>query len=218
MFAAKTLSLSIVSALILVTVISCGQRTEGYAEVEEVAMTVDKQLVRFDIAGFQKKIEQNDSYQEYVNEDEDTVQQFGDSVTGYVEKIIPKSGYFTVYRKFFPDGALKSSGEIYTYDEFKKGVWVEYDEDGALLSEEDFDKPFTFGFEDVLDYTSANAIDLKERGTTLHRWVDEEDGPVWSLSWNSGDMQGDYFVIRNLKINGLTGEVTEGQDSQWLDN
>ena len=197
---------------------SCGVVDGEYSNAKGEVLKNTTDLNQFNVVEYNDRRKIDENYQGFITDDGAIVEQFGDPVNGYVENRTPKSGYFTKYRKYFPDGSLNIFGEAYAFGQFKKGVWVEYDEEGTLLSEEDFDTPFTFRFEDVLDYAKANAIDLKGQGTTLHRWVDEEDGPVWSLSWNSGDLQGDFFVIRNIKINGLSGEVTEGQDSQWLDN
>lgn len=69
---------------------------------------------------------------------------------GYYEERTPAlPNAFITYSEYYPDGSLKLIGEIYRKDSFQKGVWRYYDAKGRLTKAEDFDKPYTYTWEQL---------------------------------------------------------------------
>jgi len=170
----------------------------------------------FDIAAYNENIK-DPSYEGYELNDDTFVQQFGDEESGFIEKFVPKEGYFLLFKEYYPDGKLKLKGKIYKYGSFQKGEWLEYDSTGKETGKSNFDDPFTFGFKDVESYCSSEEIDLKDSGTTLNRKI-VDGNPVWFLSYNTGKLELDAYVIENLEISGKDGTVKELAKSSWMDN
>jgi|GEM_PF-3058102 len=172
---------------------------------------------KFDVDAFKQKIAQDPGYTGYYLEDSTHIQQFGDDESGYVEKSIPPTGHFIEYQHYTPNGNLDNKGQIYKRGTFKKSIWMEYDKNGEITNQHNHDTPFKYSFEKVLKYLRKQNIDITKKGNDLHRTI-ENGQPVWYVIWNSGEFEEDYYIMKNIQIDGVTGSVTEMEDSYWMDN
>ncbi|WP_165605766.1 hypothetical protein [Flavivirga aquatica] len=52
---------------------------------------------------------------------------------------------------------MKLTGEFFPND-FEKGIWKEYDEEGNLIKETDYDAPYKYTWEDILSFIKKRGI------------------------------------------------------------
>jgi hypothetical protein len=123
---------------------------------------------------------------------------------GFSQGILPPDSYFSLEKKYYRDGKIRNKGWEW---EFRKGVWYEFDEDGNLTARTDYDAPYTFTWEDVLEYCRKNSIDVVRHPwghyepTSIDRGV--EDGKYrWSISHEV-----EYGGHEILTLDGKTGEL-----------
>ena len=154
---------------------------------------------------------------------------YQDSIRIYMEKrknecfiqINPPNEYFFINKNFNPDGRIYSKGLAFIYNGFNAGKWYYYNKSGNLEKTIDHDAPFTFTFEQMLEFAKKEGVtfyrypqnETQQHGNfrpMLQRGVDEKSGESWwKLSKQSNDpVQPDTsYKIEIIKVNGKTGKV-----------
>jgi len=120
---------------------------------------------------------------------------------GYEEVITKKDSSIKTYYKYYENGNLKLIGDFFPND-FEKGIWKEYDEQGNLIKETDYDTPYKFTWEDILAFIKEKEIDMNGDHFEVGRNV-VENKPVWSIFHNIENSD----LINVIGIDGNTGEV-----------
>ncbi|GEQ86359.1 hypothetical protein ULMS_18670 [Patiriisocius marinistellae] len=189
-------------ALLLVINASCKAQLEAKKHLNS--------MENFNIERFEKhKVNGSAVYEEMDH----TYHQFGDAASGYVEHItLPKPEVSQIYAEYYPDGSLKIKGLMYP-NEFKKGIWKEYDIKGNTITESDYDMPFTFTFENITDWIKVENIDTSTNKFGIFRSVDEEI-PIWEVNWLGKNGNTIEFAI----INGINGEIVEKGNRNYKNN
>ncbi|WP_010522544.1 hypothetical protein [Aquimarina agarivorans] len=100
----------------------------------------------FDIENFNKKIIGREY--EFIDKDSSIVIQ-KERQLEYKEIVQPRNSFFQTINKYYKSGLLKATYQFYP-NQFLKGVRKEYDEQGNLIKEMDYDAPYKFTWEDIL--------------------------------------------------------------------
>lgn len=171
---------------------------------------------KFDIKFFNEK--KNNNEYSYFLDDSTKIQQMqagkGEDLI-YVQYIIPENPkYFYEYSEYYNNGMLKIKGKRFKRGAFKKGVWKSYDKQGRLIQNIDYDKPYKFTFEQLLDLIKKeiDTINLFDENTSIARGSDE-NGTDWVVTYKR-----DFGRREQIKINGITGEVIERSHYLHEDN
>ena len=121
----------------------------------------------------------------------------------YYEVIRLKGDYFQEINWYYKNGNLKSHGFNF-HPNFKKGIWKEYDEQGHLIKEIDYDKGFNYTWEDLLKFLKEREIKIIDRNTTIRK--DEGRWHVWYV---------DGLYVYNIFIDGKTGEILQDVKNEF---
>ena len=117
---------------------------------------------------------------------------------------IPKDSYFMLQKVYYPSGRISTKGWAYI-DFFAKGVWPNFDEEGNLTLKWDWDKPFTFTFEDVLKFCQKNNIEVKKgSGTEVHTSINreaDEEMAAWAIRYEKR-----FDLVEIIYLDGKTGK------------
>ena len=88
----------------------------------------------------------------------------GDRISGFSAHTFFHDSHFVIQRFFYPTGNIERKGWHFnwrrTTNMFMKGVWYYFDESGRLIKTIDYDAPFKFTFEDVLEFCRKEGIVL----------------------------------------------------------
>ena len=122
---------------------------------------------------------------------------------GYYEVIKKKKEYFEEYFEYFKSGKLKLGGEYFPND-FNKGVWKNYDEQGNLIKETNYDKGFDYTWEDLLKLLKKRKVDILGRYTTIRK----EEGD-WRFSYVEG------IYIYDVIVDGKTGKILQDAKNEF---
>ncbi|MFD2592283.1 hypothetical protein ACFSTE_15705, partial [Aquimarina hainanensis] len=141
----------------------------------------------FDIKNFKKNIKGLD-YQ-FIDKDSSIVIQ-NESQLEYRETIQPKNSFFHTINLYHKSGKLKTTYQIYP-DLFLKGVRKEYDEQGNLVKETDYDAPYKFTWENVLKLIKERKIDMSHEQFQVNRSFGfgtenigkETEKPFWAVTY-----------------------------------
>ncbi|WP_449399663.1 hypothetical protein [Chryseobacterium wanjuense] len=138
---------------------------------------------------------------------------------GKYYKRTPKNSYFMISKSFYPNGNIKSKGLSSNTGYFQKGVWYEFDEQGRLIKEVDYDKPFKFTFEDVLKFCNKRNIKIEKGSISQNGWHNiisrkiENGHPIWRI---------EYLKQPNLTeiitLDGITGKVLKQETEEYINN
>ena len=77
-----------------------------------------------------------------------------------------KNSYFKIIKVYNNNGDIKLKGIGFNGNAFQKGIWYEFDEQGNLIKEIDYDKPYKFTFEDLLKFCEKEKIQV-DKGPIL---------------------------------------------------
>ncbi|WP_238527902.1 hypothetical protein [Aquimarina agarivorans] len=174
---------------------------------KDTTMTTEK----FDIATFEKnKI--NTEYN-FVLDDGTKVRQVeGENDYSVYEYPAPPELFMT-FKRFYKSNKSLEQHVIRFPNRFLKKR-LEYDKEGKLVEAVDYDKPFKFSFEQLLELIKKekDTIDLFDKNTTIGRGSDEK-GTDWYITYKKVPMRREV-----IKVDGITGEILERSHYSHLDN
>ena len=93
----------------------------------------------------------------------------------------------------------------------------EYDEQGNLIKETDYDKPYKFTFDDILKLIKKRGIDMKTKYFMISRSFDfgnfdetKKDKPFWAITYENGSDTKKVIII-----NGITGAIIKEFNEEY---
>ena len=164
----------------------------------------------FDIKTFDKHKDHLSRYN-YIRKDSTVVEQRTWQF-GYEEVIMPKNNLIHIFNKYNEDGKLMLTGDFFPND-FEKGIWKEYDEQGNLIKETNYDTPYKFTWEEVLEWIKERNINMESDYFEIYRNAGEEEGekPIWAITWEKEDKSS----LRVAILDGSTGKVQKEIDQEY---
>jgi len=203
--------------IIFLSILGCnGQEKKNETKkLKKIEMTTEK----FDIETFTKKKNESNEYS-FELEDGARVRQIksGENYIAFTTPLPPEM--FMIFKEYFNNGSLKRY--IIRYPKNFLKMSKEYNEEGKLIEEIDYDKPYSFTFEELVTLLKKEVaeIDFYDKNTTISRginstdWQDKVDkGPTWYVVWKK-----DWGRRETLKIDGITGQILEKSFYNHLDN
>ena len=157
----------------------------------------------FDIENFNKNKENNEYF--FTTSEGIHVKQYSTKID-YTEIRQHKDSLFEYFSKYNLKGSLIRSVKRFP-NSFAIGILKDYDGQGNLVEEIDFDKYFNCNWEDIKQYLEKHSVDdIKKQVVSITRWGDKEEA-FWTLQFN-GTYQ-DIVGRFKIKIDGKTGEELE---------
>ncbi|GGX30776.1 hypothetical protein [Aquimarina muelleri] len=127
----------------------------------------------------------------------------------YIETIQPKGAYFRTINRYYENGNLKSTVEDFPND-FLAGIMKEYDEQGNLIKETNYDAPYKFTWEEVLEWIKERNINMESDYLIIARGSDES-GTSWDITWEKENKSS----LRRAFIDGVTGKIIKEFDQEY---
>lgn len=200
----EKITIGFFALLILVQSCSGQERKTPIKKLETPSK--NKAMDKFDTERFKEN--QREGEWKFKNNRGEAVRQYKID-DGFQEETTLPDGYFILSKSYYENGNLAEMGQRFHGNGFLKGIWTTYDKNGKIESETDYDRPFKFGWEDVLVSLKKNKIDPLDNFTMITRRNDVV-GPVWYISWDTKELTPDgKKVLKNVSINGLTGKASK---------
>jgi hypothetical protein len=146
-----------------------------------LSFTVMPQRRKFDVEAFNKNKNESD-YRYFTDQDGYSVVQYGDA-NGFVELRKKPGDLFEEYRAFYGNGSLKEEKLCLLNRGFCKGKGYVYHPAGMLVEVIDYDAPYKYTWENVLNFVKKNSINLYDSHTLIQRYEDREKGFCWHITW-----------------------------------
>lgn len=133
----------------------------------------------------------------------------------------PPNSFFFINKTYYLNGNIKRKGLGFNYDQFAKGTWYLYDEYGKLSETIDYDEPFKFPFEKVLEFCKKEGIHFKtgyvEWDGEYHPSIRREYKPAldicyWEIEWLNPKL-GKLEIIR---LDGITGKEISRKYMEYI--
>ena len=143
----------------------------------------------------------------------------GEELINYTKSNDDKSGFsgydysenpiIGIFREFYPNNNIKTKG-IFCWFGFKIGKWYNYDENGNLISQDDYDKGFKFTYKDIFEYCIKNNIplDKKEYGykTSIRKYISaKEKTYLWGIDY----LDTEKNLVKIIELNGKDGSISK---------
>ncbi|WP_346883692.1 hypothetical protein [uncultured Algibacter sp.] len=125
--------------------------------------------------------------------------------------------YFFINKIFYPNNNIKFKGIVFN-SSFRKGIWYFYKEDGSFSHEVDYDVPYKFTWNDILQYCKDHNIELNKGyidggwHTTIRRVSAEkiktspDIKPAWIIEYY---VLGGKGYVETIILDGVTGKEVE---------
>lgn len=133
----------------------------------------------------------------------------------YEETILkPKPNLYETQKKYSKSGILIKLIKYYPKDfmVLKK----EYNDEGKLMNEIDYDQPYKFSFIELIQFLKNNypTINLNHQATIISRGMDEQKNKfIWEVRWTEKPGR-----IEKLIIDGVTGKLIDKTFNAYIDN
>nr|WP_199158258.1 hypothetical protein [Pedobacter sp. ASV2] len=183
---------------------------------------IDKNFEIFDSVRYSRLFEKNPHYQsEFLADGTYIEMTVANAGKNYLETT-PNS-YLMISKAYFNNGNIKSKGLAFNADAFQKGIWYEFNENGQLIKETDYDKYYKFTFEDILKFCEREHIEVKKgpilQSTGFHTAIRRGYSLLMdNVSWWEIDWLKKSDLIETIKLNGNTGVVVEKIERGYINN
>lgn len=168
---------------------------------------------RFDIATYDK----NKHAGEYTFEQDGLQVRQTDFEDGYAEKTTKPGTYIDHYREYYKNGVIKEEGDLFNKGTFRLGTWHFYNEQGVAQPSIDYDKPYTFTLDKVMEFLKRNNLSLADRWTSINRKSDTI-GDRWIITHEDGHAGGADIMLKHVNLDAVTGKVITIKSSTHHDN
>ena len=221
--------------ILLLTIISCNSQIQKNKNIKTKDM-ITKDFERFDFnellrngkitkEGSQKGI--RDSY-DYTKKEGHLIKYLtGVPKEYYSSRQYSSDNYYVIVKQYNGEAIIKEKGICFnSLGETRLGVWYEYDENGHLIKETNYDKNYKFSFNQVLDFCMSKKMIL-EKGDipkteggfhTKIRRYSLENKPVWIIEYqdgikpevrpfSDGEISGEKSIYEQIILDGETGKI-----------
>lgn len=139
----------------------------------------------------------------------------------YIYNEIHPSSYFILAKYYYSSGVIMRKGLFFNYDEFSKGNWYIYDEQGNLTETIDYDEPFKFTFEKVLEFCKKEGIifktgdiewDGKYHPSIRRKYKPALDICYWEIQW----LNLKIGKIETIRLDGVTGKEISREYMEYI--
>lgn len=182
----------------------------SYAQDHRLEVTTDFEI--FDIERFNQLEGDDRQLKKEILSDGTMITYYHMSQT-YSCLTYPQNSNFGLSKRYYLNRNIKSKGLLFTKRRFEIGTWYFFDEAGNLTEENDYDAPYKFTLEDMLEFTRQQGVDFPKTPDILewgkgnpqiNRGYDEKTKTYW---WElSRDMDDDLYK-EVFRLDGETGEV-----------
>ncbi|WP_375605398.1 hypothetical protein [Flavobacterium davisii] len=207
--------------LLLLFEMGYAQKTFPNYNIIEPIVTKDFEKFDYDFFNKNKKTDENESKKIYYIEktlDDGTYIEMYEGVY----KEIKKGNYFKIIKTFYKsNGTILVKGLTLNNNiQCKIGTWYEFSEDGKLIKETNYDEPYKFTFEKILQFCEKEKIPLTKGPITngvhsqINRTYDEKfKQNVWYVSWFKQTDLIEIFVL-----DGESGKLLEKRYMNYINN
>ncbi|WP_378298294.1 hypothetical protein [Aquimarina hainanensis] len=162
----------------------------------------------FDIKTFEKN---KNHLNEYIFLEKDSTKIFQKKRhSEFKEVIISSNSYFQTINRYYLSGKFKSSVKYFP-NQFLKGLLKEYDEQGNLIKETNYDAPYKFTWEDILKLIKERKLDMDAYGFLITRGT-SDNGTAWSITYNKSE---EDMLLGVIIIDGITGKIIKEFDEPY---
>ncbi|SHM25245.1 MORN repeat variant [Chryseobacterium contaminans] len=187
--------------------------------IKDILPTIDSKFEVFDTILYKKLYNKNPSYPSETLDNgsylEMNVANYGKSYSMTLQ-----NSYYTLTKVYFPNGNIKTKGISNNTESLQIGIWYEFDENGKLIKEIDYDKPYKFTFEDILKFCEKEGIPLTKgpvlQSTGFHTTITrriEKEKPIWEIEWKKK-----FNIVESIILDGTSGKIISRRESEFINN
>ncbi len=207
--------------VLLILITSCKTIQMPQKEHNFHIPTIDNSFEIFNIEDFK---ENQVNGRRIIEDDSLTIEQFSTQ-----EVLFFKNSPFCVLKSYSSNGEIKYKGVLFNEGSIgnEKGIWYDYDKEGKLTKETNYDEGYAFTWDDVLNYCVSNKIPItlgykptSTYNTSIERMYSKEfKRNIWKITYpdSTGVGIGKGFPMEAKLLDGNTGKVLDTQKGGVLE-
>jgi hypothetical protein len=125
---------------------------------------------------------------------------------GACYSMLPTDSYLELIKIYYVNGNIKCKGYIITNGGACVGKWYEFNESGELVREIDYDKIFTFSFDDIQKFCKKKGIELK-KGYVQYGFKTYISNCVEGGCWWKIEYLKKSDLVEIIRLDGKTGKI-----------
>ncbi|UPZ13855.1 hypothetical protein [Flavobacterium humidisoli] len=178
--------------VVFFAICSCKPQNSKQEKIEKIKLNsreneykklVNKEFEKFDINRFNKHKYESGDYI-YVLNDGTQINEYGNEESGYFSEQKPRKSLFVISKGYYINSGIRAKGVKFGNVGCVLGIWYEFDENGRLVKETDFDKPFKITIYDIIEFLKNSDVDLYANTTSVNRFYDEKTKKgTWTLHY-----------------------------------
>ncbi|PZF70986.1 hypothetical protein [Taibaiella soli] len=185
---------------------------------------VDSNFEKFDFNLYNSRIDKSSPVFERISED-GTLVRLMNIQAGLFYRATAHNSYFSVNKTYHSNGNIREKGLCFhvSCGTFRKGTWFEFNEQGKLIKEINYDKYYKFTFEQVLAFCEREGIRVDKgpilQSTGYHTIISRrvsivfDDTSFWKIEWLKRP-----DCIETIVLNGNTGAITSREERKYINN
>jgi hypothetical protein len=196
-----------IALIFIVFFIACGNKKSTTNDNDNTNNKISQQMThrKFDIEAFNKHKDESDYWSFTDKNGVEIVQlKLGDG-DGFIERQRKPKELFEEYYAYYENGNLKQEAHCFIHNGFFKGEGYFYNLIGELIKVIDYDIPYTYTWENILDFIKKNNIDPYNEHTFIQRYEDKEKGYCWDVMWRIPS----ELAVNVVILSGEDGRILE---------
>ncbi|MBC9914631.1 hypothetical protein [Chitinophaga varians] len=181
---------------------------------------VTKDFEKFDSVLFNNRKDKNDNVLRATQPDGSYLEMtVWDGGMGY--SFTPRTSYYMLQKVYYKNnGNIKAKGLYFNNGFLQLGTWYEFDEQGRLVREVNYDKDYHLKLEDVLRFCEQEGIRV-DRGPILQstgyhtkiRRAGNTQGKTWTIEWLKQPEK-----VEKVILDDATGKVLNRTETNFTNN
>jgi hypothetical protein len=223
------MKLKIIILIIFCGLQSCNAQKKNVNDTKQqktMEPIVTKEFEKFDQTRYEKlKIKDKFNTTEYLSNGTYIEMDEGDYGKQYIETNV--NCYFQINKSYYKNGNIKKKSLSFNWFAFGKGISYEFDEQGNLVKEIDYDKNYKFTFEDILKFCEKENI-LVEKGpilqstgfhTSIRReFIEASKKATWTIERLKSTDRPNFVNRETITLDGTTGQVLSRTELPYVNN
>lgn len=175
-----------------------------------------KNFEQFDEYRYNNRCDKEDDL--IVDLPDDTHIELNKWARGMRYSMLPKNSYLQLVKAYYLNGDIESKGYMVNNGDARIGTWYEYDKNGKLVKEVNYDTPYTYTIENIIQFCSQNNIPLQKGYVRKSFTTNIYKGNTGACYWWEIEYLKEPDLIEIIRLSGENGKIMQVRTMDYINN
>lgn len=137
---------------------------------------------------------------------------------GMAYSMLPKNSHFKLVKTYYLNRNIESKGFMINNGDARFGIWYEYNENGELVNEVNYDTPYTYTIENIIQFCNQNNIPLQKGYVHKSFTTNINKGNDGTCYWWEIEHLKETDLIETIRLSGKTDEIMQVRTMDYINN